>query len=92
MILLLFLMKCECTAQNIDNYLRDSHCESLLAEEQRNGSLSEDSLDVLLVNLRDYIQKEYSLNISADELIEVCDATVQLFPSLESKTGRKIVI
>lgn len=78
--------------QNIENYLQNNHGASLLAEEERNGSLGEESLEILLIHLRDYVQSEYSLNLSSEELIEVCDATIALFPSLTSKTGGKCVI
>lgn len=71
--------------------MRDNHCESIVEEEKRNGCLSQESLDILLDCLRNFVQHEFSLNATPDQLTEVCMATIQLFPSLESKSAQKIV-
>lgn len=54
--------------------------------------IDEESLSMLLDRLRDFLYKEYSLNPTPNELEEVCQAAVQLFPSLASNTIQKIVI
>lgn len=77
--------------QNLENYLRDHHCENILAEEKRHSRLSEDSLDYLLNCLRDFIHHEYSLNPSSNDVVEVSEATIELFPSLSSRSDDKIV-
>lgn len=89
-----YLRYCYCfylILQNLENFLRDNHCESILEEEQRNGLLSLDSQDILLDCIRDFVQNEFSLNATSDQLEEGCVATIKLFPSLESKTDQKIV-
>lgn len=53
--------------------------------------LSEASLEFLLERLRDFAQFEYSFNPSPDQLVEVCEAAVKLFASLDSGTDTKIV-
>lgn len=78
--------------QNLENYLRNHHCESILHEEQRNNSLCKESLDFLLERLRDFVHNEYSLNPTPNDIVETSEAAIELFPSLASETDPKIVI
>lgn len=71
--------------------MRDNGCESILFEEIRNNSLCEESLEIVLERIRDFLYDEYSLNPTPPELEEVCQATIELFPSLTSDSKNKIV-
>lgn len=53
--------------------------------------ICEDSLEILLERLRDFIHHEYSMNPSPNDITETCEAVVELFPSLASENGAKIV-
>lgn len=80
-----------CFFQNLENYLRDHHCESILFEEKRLNRLSEDSLAYLLNHLAEYMQHEYSVNSTPGDLVEMSEAVIQLFPSLTSRGEDKLV-
>lgn len=78
--------------QNLENYLRNHNCESILSEEKRNQFLGEESLEFLLGHLQEFVYSTYSLSPTPNELAEACTATIELFPSLTSDTAQKIVI
>lgn len=71
--------------------MRDCHCESIISEEKRNGCITEESLEMLLDRVRDFVLNEFSLNPCPNDLVEVCEAVLKLFPSLASDTNDKIV-
>lgn len=77
--------------QNLEIFLRNHHCESILFEEKRNKCLSEEATEFLVEHLRDFIYHEYSFNPSPNDLVQVCEGAVELFPSLASENGNKIV-
>lgn len=52
---------------------------------------SGESLELLLDRLRDFVFKEYALNPLPNDLVEVCQAAIKLFPSLASDSDQKIV-
>lgn len=77
--------------QNLENYLRDHHCESILAEEKRENRLCEDSIEYLLNCIREYIHFEYSTNPTPNDIVQVSKTVVELFPSFSSNSEEKIV-
>lgn len=71
--------------------MRERNCESILAEEKREKSINEESFEFLLDHLRDFVYDEYGFNPTPANLVEVCEAVIELFPSLASDSQQKIV-
>lgn len=63
--------------------MRSHNCEALLSEEARNKFLLKSSQKILFNRLRDFVEHEYSYNPTDEELVDVCQAAVALFPSLK---------
>lgn len=71
--------------------MRSNKCENILCEERRNNTLTDESLAVLLDKLRDYVYSEYSINPTSNDLLEVSEIALKIFPSLISNDGKKTV-
>lgn len=76
------------TFQNLRSYLRDHNCTAIIEEEARNNFLSSCSAKILLYRLRDFVELLYSSNPTNDELIEVSQMTIDIFPSMKLENSK----
>lgn len=64
------------------------NCGSIIQEERRLKSIGTRSLDKIMDRTADFVQESFGPGQKPDELVQVCLALIQIFPSFKAPNSQ----